>query len=46
MTIHFFLFTIHVTKKTQQRLQPLPGYHPTVKDEWLDRKSSAFNRYV
>ncbi|SDP74442.1 MULTISPECIES: hypothetical protein [Halobacillus] len=45
MTIQFFIFTITVAKNKQKSCQPLPGYRPTAKDQWLDRKS-AFSRYM
>ncbi|GEN52493.1 hypothetical protein [Halobacillus faecis] len=44
MTIQFLIFTITVAKN-KKSYQPLPGYRPTAKDQWLDRKS-AFSRYM
>ncbi|WP_226578137.1 hypothetical protein [Halobacillus litoralis] len=46
MTIQFFIFTISLTRNKRQKYHSLPGYHPSAKDQWLDRKSSAFSRYL
>ncbi|CDQ19970.1 hypothetical protein [Halobacillus karajensis] len=45
MTIQFFIFTITFARNNTKRYQPIPGYRPTVQDQWLDRKS-AFSRYM
>lgn len=45
MTIQFFIFTITVAKNKKQTYPPVPGYKPSVQEEWLDRKS-AFSRYM
>lgn len=40
MTMNFLIFKVTVVKNKRKKYQQLPGYHPTVKDQWLDRKSS------
>ncbi|GGF28537.1 hypothetical protein GCM10010954_29500 [Halobacillus andaensis] len=41
MTMHFFIFTIRVTRRKKQNYSPLPGYRHSAHDQWLDRKASA-----
>ncbi|WP_256463994.1 hypothetical protein [Halobacillus salinarum] len=39
MTIHFFVFTIQVKKKTEA--PPMPGYRPSELEKMLDRKAAS-----
>ncbi|MGP4068320.1 hypothetical protein [Halobacillus sp. B29] len=40
MTIHLFIFKIQVSRRQEENYAPLPGYHPSAEEQWLDRKSS------
>ncbi|WP_156112581.1 hypothetical protein [Halobacillus sp. BBL2006] len=44
MTIHFFIFTVRVSRRQKQNYHPLPGYRPSAQDQWLDRK--AFSKQI
>lgn len=45
MTIHFLIFTVQISKKSGQRCEPMPGYRPSVEEQWLDRKVTM-NQYM
>ncbi|MBA2174385.1 hypothetical protein H0266_05635 [Halobacillus locisalis] len=45
MTIQFFIFTVTISARRKKKYPPIPGYHPTAEDQWLDRKS-LFNHYL